>query len=114
MKSSRFRYLLVLLVVLLPACGGGGDGGSSNNAATPALVSIAVTPPNPSISDGNTQQFVATGTYSDSSTKDVTTLVTWSSSNDSVAGISNAAGSNGIATSLSEGTTTIKATSGSI
>jgi trimeric autotransporter adhesin len=82
---------------------------------TPAtLVSIAITPPNPSIARGTTQQFAATGTYSDGTTQDLTGAVTWSSSNTSVATISNAAGSKGLATSVAAGSTTIKAASGSI
>ena len=36
------------------------------------LQSIAVTPANPSIAKGLTQQFTATGTYSDSSTQNLT------------------------------------------
>ena len=40
------------------------------SAAT--LVSIAVTPANPSVAAGLTQQFVATGTYSDATTADLT------------------------------------------
>jgi len=84
---------------------------STNLTVTPAqLVSIAVTPPNPSISLGLTQQFTATGTFTDSSTQDITTSATWSSSFVSVATISNAAGSEGLATSISAGTTTITAT----
>jgi len=78
---------------------------------TPAqLVSIAVTPPSPSITLGSTQQFTATGTFTDSSTQNITTSVTWSSGFVSVATISNAAGSEGLATSVSAGTTTITAT----
>ena len=45
----------------------------------PTLQSIAVTPANPSIAAGTTQQFSATGTYSDASTADLTGSVTWSS-----------------------------------
>ena len=55
----------------------------------PTLMSIAVTPANPTIPTGGTQQFTATGTYSDQSTQNITTQVTWSSSNTSVATISN-------------------------
>ena len=55
----------------------------------PTLTSIAVTPGNPSISTGATQQFTATGTYSDLSTQNITTQVNWSSSNQPVATISN-------------------------
>ena len=36
------------------------------------MASIAVTPTNPSIAKGLTEQFTATGTYTDSSTEDLT------------------------------------------
>ena len=58
----------------------GNDFGSTVLTVTAAtLVSIAVTPANPSIAKGTTQQFTATGTYSDSSTANITSSVTWSS-----------------------------------
>src|SRR5271166_3028834 len=44
------------------------------------LVSIAVTPANPSIAAGKQQQFTATGTYSDGSHQDLTSSATWTSS----------------------------------
>ena len=47
----------------------------------------------------------ATGTFSDNSTQDITTSVTWSSATTSVATIS----SRGLATALTTGTTTIRA-----
>ena len=73
--------------------------GSTTLTVTAAqLVSVAVTPASPSILAGQTQQFTATGTYSDSSTADLTTTATWSSSATNVASISNASGSNGLAT----------------
>lgn len=72
----------------------------------PVLKSIAVTPSNPSISVGDTQQFTATGTYTDGSTKDLTGSAAWSSSNTAVATI--AAG--GLATGVGAGSTTITAT----
>ena len=43
----------------------------------PTLTSIAVTPASPSIVTGATQQFTATGTYSDGSTQNLTNQVTW-------------------------------------
>ena len=58
-----------------------------SNQAT--LSSIAVTPANPSVAKGLTEQFIATRTYSDNSTKDLTTQVTWASATTSVATISN-------------------------
>ena len=73
------------------------------------LVSIEVTPVNPSIAKGTTKQFTATGTFSDGTTQDLTTQATWSSSNTGMATISNAVGSNGLATSAAVGTTTITA-----
>jgi trimeric autotransporter adhesin len=92
----------------------GNVSGSTGLTITPAtLVSISVTPANPSIANGTNQQFNATGTYTDNSTQNLTTLVTWSSSDISVASISNASNSNGLATALSQGSATITAALGS-
>ncbi len=92
----------------------GGKTGSTTLTVTAAtLVSLAVTPPTPSIARGLTQQFVATGTFSDGSTQVLTGTVTWSSSDTAVASIANA-GSPGLATGLSVGTTTMQATAGTI
>jgi uncharacterized protein YjdB len=82
--------------------------------AAPTLTSIAVTPANPSIQHGATQQFTATGTYSDAGTQNITTTVTWTSATTNVATISNTAGSNGLATSVGTGSSTIQATLGSV
>jgi uncharacterized protein YjdB len=82
------------------------------NAA--ALSSIALSPLNSSIALGATQQFTATGTYTDGSTQNITAMVAWSSSSPAVATISNAAGTNGLATSVGSGQTTITATQGSV
>ena len=84
---------------------------STSLTVTPAaLVSIALLPANPSIAYGTQQQFTAAGTYTDTSTHDVTSAVTWSSSDSTVAAISNASGSNGLATSVGQGSVTITAT----
>ena len=78
---------------------------------TPAvLVSLAVTPTAPSIALGTTQAFAATGTYSDATVQSLTDAVTWTSSTPATATISNAGGSEGLATSAAVGTTTIRAT----
>jgi hypothetical protein len=53
------------------------------------------------------------GTYSDGSTQNLTTTVTWNASNTGIATISNATGSKGLATAVSAGATTITAASGS-
>jgi uncharacterized protein YjdB len=74
------------------------------------LVSIVVTPVNPSISVGQTQQFTATGTYSDASTQDLTKTAHWSSSSAGVATINNGVSGGGLATGQGIGTATITAT----
>jgi len=76
----------------------------------PALESIAVTPPDLSLATGSTLQFTATGTYSDGSTENLTSTVTWTSTATGVATI-NAAG---LASAVAAGQTTIEAASGSI
>ena len=89
----------------------GSISGSTSLTVTPAtLVSIAVTPANASIAAGTQQQYTATGTYSDGSHQNLTSSATWTSSATSVATIS----SGGLATGVAAGSTTIKATSGSI
>ncbi|MHB8483776.1 MAG: Ig-like domain-containing protein [Nitrospiria bacterium] len=79
---------------------------------TPAeLTSITVTPTSASILVGGTEPFSATGTYTDGTTKGLTTSVNWVSSNTSIATISNASGSQGFATAsdFNTGKTTITA-----
>ncbi|MBM4014250.1 MAG: Ig-like domain-containing protein [Planctomycetes bacterium] len=77
---------------------------------TPAeLVAVELTPTAASIAAGTSQPFVATGTYSDGSTADLTEQVTWSSSDAGVATVSNAPGVRGEASSHGTGTTTIGA-----
>jgi uncharacterized delta-60 repeat protein len=91
----------------------GGISGSTtltvNYYATLSSISV-VTHFNPGIPVGITEHFWATGIYTDGTSQDITTQVNWSSSNPSVAQID----SNGLATTLAVGTTTITATSGSI
>jgi hypothetical protein len=78
------------------------------------LVSIAVTPTNPSIAKGTMLQFTARGTFSDSSTQDLTTQVAWSSSDTSIATINPNLGFQGLAYGTGVGSTTITATLGSV
>ena len=63
---------------------------------------------------GKTQAFTATGTFSDTTTRNLTGDVTWSSSDTDVAQISNAGDSRGEATGLKKGEATITATLGDI
>ena len=82
---------------------------STTLTVTPAtLVSIAVTPTDPSVPLGLTRQFTATGTYSDGTTQNITTSVTWMSSNTNAATIN---ATTGLATVASNsGSSTITAT----
>jgi hypothetical protein len=74
-----------------------------------ALVSMTVTPASATIPVSATQQFNATGTYTDGSTQDITTIATWTSSIPSLASVSNSAGTQGLATGLAPGTIMISA-----
>ncbi|MES2898305.1 MAG: Ig-like domain-containing protein [Pseudomonadota bacterium] len=94
----------------------GGKSGSANLVVTapipppaPTLTGITVTPATATIVAGTTQQYVATGTYSNLSTA-VLTGVTWTSSAPAFATIA----ASGMATGLSAGNTTIRATLGTI
>src|SRR5215468_1199694 len=92
---------------------GGGSASSPEASATPQqlpLRSIAVTPSSPSLTVGATQQFTATGTYSDGSTQNLTSQVTWGSSNTTTATINSSA----LATAMAAGSTTISATLGAV
>jgi len=74
------------------------------------LQSITLSPQNATVGKGTTQQFTATGHYSDSSTQNLTALVTWTSSDSTVVSIDNT----GLATNRKFGAVTITATLGSI
>jgi trimeric autotransporter adhesin len=86
--------------------------GTATLSVSPASVTlqlIAVTLESPSnTSAGATQQFKAMGTLSDGTTQDLTTQVTWRSSDSLIASITQ----NGKTTALTEGTTTITAALG--
>jgi len=103
MRLSRIPSFLVLLAWLW-GCGGG------SNTTPPSLSSIVVTPASVTLWAGlGTQQFTATGHYTDGSIKDLTNSVIWSSSSPSVASVAG-----GIATPLVGGTTNIQAKSGGV
>ncbi len=89
----------------------GGQSISVNLTVTNAtLVSISITPSISSIAAGTQVPFLATGLFSDSSTQVITTNVTWASTDMTVAAISNASGTHGIATAIAGGNVTISAT----
>lgn len=92
----------------------GVTGNTTLTVGTGTLVSIAVTPASPTVVAGQTQQFVATGSFSDGSTQDLTVMAHWSSSVASVATIANAPSVSGLATTIAPGTTVIGANSGGV
>ena len=80
--------------------------GTAVLTVTPAtLTAIVVVPTSPTVGVNGNVQFTATGIYTDDSTQDLTSQVTWGSSAANVALIS----STGVATGVSRGTTTITA-----
>jgi hypothetical protein len=86
---------------------------------SPNLVSISVTPTNPTISTVSTmtlatsQRFIATGTFADSSIEQLAS-VTWSSSNTGTASISDDVTNPGTAFAVAPGQVAITATDGNI
>jgi large repetitive protein len=77
------------------------------------LTSISLSPANPDLAIGSSQIFIATGDFSGTGNETLAS-VTWTSSNTSIATISNDPTNSGHADALSAGTTTIKACAGSI
>ena len=101
-RTWQLFVLFLLAIAVLP---------SAARAAT--LTSITVGP-NVTLPVGLSRQVTATGNYSDGTMQDLTTQVTWASSAPSVATISNSSGSQGVATAVGLGVTTITATLGSV
>ncbi|MBU0676397.1 MAG: Ig-like domain-containing protein [Proteobacteria bacterium] len=81
--------------------------------AAATLSSIAVTPAMATVEAGLTKSFVATGTYSDGNTADISNLVAWSSDNTAVATVLSTTGvATGVSTGSAKITATLGATSG--
>ncbi len=115
-RYPRARILSLFLslgAVASAGCGAGHIAGSPPSPQTnppKSLASLAVAPANASVSVSATEQFIATGTYSDGSTANVTSSASWSTSNAAVATVNSA----GTATALAAGTAMITATAGSL
>jgi trimeric autotransporter adhesin len=92
----------VVLLVLFVQLGGCSICGKFFRDKTD-IVGLAISPLNGSVQPSTTQQFMATGTYSDNSTGDVTSQTEWKSSNPAIATITSA----GLATGVAYGNTTI-------
>jgi len=88
----------------------GKTGQATVNVVATQLVSIAVSPPTASVRAGQTYPFQATGTFDNTTTRNITADVTWKSSAVTIATISNAAGSNGVATGVAASSTVVTIT----
>jgi uncharacterized protein YjdB len=96
---------VVSLLALLSGCASS-KSFSDVQPVTATLTSISLAAPSGSLSIGATRQFTATGSYSDGTTKNLSSSVTWSSSNSAIADVN----SSGLVTAISTGTATITAT----
>lgn len=116
MRAVHFVPFLFLFVcvLVLTSCGGGTAAQNPSPSPTPpptaTLQSIAVTPSTSTLIVGNTEQLVATGTYSDGSQHDISSTATWMCSSSSIATVS----SDGLVTAVQSGQVSITAASGSL
>ena len=101
----------LILTTLLSACGGS-DKGRDPILGIPgtSLVSVAVTPATATVAIGATQQYTATASFADGSTRNVTTVSAWTAATPAIGTVGAATG---LATGVSAGTTAIKAVYGS-
>ena len=99
-NQPALALLSLACIALLAAC----------NSSAPVLQYVTITPSTGTTSVGGTFQFTAHAYYSNGSVQDGTSLVTWASSNTSVATIV----TGGLATGVGGGTTSITATAAGI
>lgn len=86
------------------------SGNTTLTVSAATLTTIAVTPAKPTIPSGITEQFVATGTYSDGSNQNISTLVTWSSGSPANATVDGG----GLVTAAAGGSSVITAALGTV
>ncbi|MBT3202469.1 MAG: hypothetical protein HN350_21430, partial [Phycisphaerales bacterium] len=108
----RFHFTLLRLLIIpmlfLMGCSSGDGGSDGGSSAT--LAKIQVEPFQATLDMGTSQQYTATAIYTNGDKKDVTDVVTWSSSQPTVASIDE----KGIASARLEGSTVIAALIGTI
>ena len=95
------------------------DGDTISEAVTltvtnATIESITVVPEDSTIEEGESQQFTATGSFSDDSEQDITDLATWLTIDNTVGTISNSPNNRGLFVSIDSGTTIIEATFGGV
>jgi uncharacterized protein YjdB len=99
--KAALAFLLVLVLA---------GGACQGFFVDPALMSVTVTPPTPSIAEGMTLQMTATGTYEDGTTKTITASATWSTSDGTIATVNNT----GVVAGVAPGSASISASSGAV
>ncbi len=113
LKSTKSLFCAAgfMLTALLAGCGGGGDAGRDPilGIGGTTVVSVAVTPATASIAMGGTQQYIATASFADGSTRVVTTASAWTSGTPTVAAIG---ATTGLATGANGGNTVVTANYG--
>ena len=114
----RLLFVPVLAGLLMLASCGGNSGSTTTSPTTPSgpatLQSIAITPGSATIAQATTQAFIATGSYSDGSTKDLTATAQWSCLLPNLATVSSSSPTQGLATGISAGTVVISASLGNV
>jgi hypothetical protein len=113
-RSNGILHAKKAGTLTVTASASGVTGSTSVTIGTGTLVSVDITPANPTVAHGGTQQFIALGTFSDNTTQDVSINSHWSSTSSSVATIANAPVNAGLATTKTTGTTTIGVNHGGI
>ena len=113
-RSSGVAYGKKSGSVTISAAAAGVKGTTALTVSTGTLTSIAITPANPAVNVGGTQQFTATGSFNDGTTQEITLTAHWSSSSASVATIANAPSVAGLATAKGIGSSNISVTSANV
>jgi len=108
--TAHIRLALLLsFAATLSGCGGM-PAGMGALPANKTLVSILISPVAPSLALGQSQQFTATGVFSDGTKQDLTQTVSWASAPPSVASISQS----GLVWGKLSGSATVTARSGTV
>jgi uncharacterized protein YjdB len=90
----------------------GGVVGAATLTVLPFTLDRLEVGPAGALAQGNTRRLVATAVYSDGASEPFTERVTWASSDEELATVSNATGNRGLTQAVSPGTVTISATFG--
>src|SRR5579872_3320035 len=111
--------VMVIAAALMLACGGSSNppytsSTTSNPAPGVTLQAIKIIPATPLISIAENRRLTATGVYSDGSSTDLTSQVTWSSSSAPNSTTSVAVSSAGTATGVALGGSVVTATLGNV